>query len=129
MKNTITLYHDMDTDRIMTFDDISYNYDCMRSEYEEDGDFFPWDSVQEFVDFHVDSGDLEEITAYLSDSKHVYPYYYLEEDIGVQTIMQQYMNWQAMDYKERMSNIPTFAEFLDIPQYDRNGVMSWGFEK
>lgn len=129
MKNTITLYHDMDSDRIMTFDDISYNYDCMRSEYEEDGDFFPWDSVQEFVDFHVDSGDLEEITAYLSDGKTVYPYYYLEEDIGVQTIMQQYMNWQAMDYKERMYNIPTFAEFLDIPQYDRNGVMSWGFEK
>ena len=125
MKNTITLYHDMDSDRIMTFDDISYNYDCMRSEYEEDGDFFPWDSVQEFVDFHVDSGDLEEITAYLSDSKTVYPYYYITDNDSVLPIMALYNEWQlAHDWHD----FDSFADFLDIPQYDRNCVPFYGFE-
>lgn len=128
MKNTITLYHDMDSDRIMTFDDISYNYDCMRSEYEEDGDFFPWDSVQEFVDFHVDSGDLEEITAYLSDGKTVYPFYYVEDGIGVQSITELYTAWETMPYADRIANMPTFADFLNNPQVDRNGVRFYGFE-
>lgn len=128
MKNTITLYHDMDSDTFMTFDDISYNYDCMRSEYEDDGDFFPWDSVQEFVDFHVDSGDLEEITAYLSDGKTVYPFYYVEDGIGVQSITELYTAWETMPYADRIANMPTFADFLNNPQVDRNGVQFYGFE-
>lgn len=128
MKNTITLYHDMDSDTFMTLDDISYNYDCMRSEYEEDGDFFPWDSVQEFVDFHVDSGDLEEITAYLSDGKTVYPFYYVEDGIGVQSITELYTAWQSYSYADRIANLPTFADFLNNPQVDRNCVPFYGFE-
>lgn len=128
MKNTITLYHDMDSDTFMTFDDISYNYDCMRSEYEEDGEFFPWDSVQDFVDFHVDSGDLEEITAYLSDSKTVYPFYYFDDENGVHSIMELYTAWQSIPYADRTANLPTFADFLNNPQVDRNGVPFYGFE-
>lgn len=128
MKNTITLYHDMDSDTFMTFEDISYNYDCMRSEYEEDGDFFPWDSVQEFVDFHIDCGDLEEITAYLSDGKTAYPFYYVEEEIGVQSITELYTAWQSIPYADRIANLPTFADFLNNPQVDRNGVQFYGFE-
>lgn len=126
MKNTITLYHDMDSDTFMTFDDISYNYDCMRSEYEEDGDFFPWDSVQDFVNFHVDSGDLEEITAYLQSGQEIFPYYYSTETDSVYTAWDMYRYYiEQHDFRYPSD---TFAAFMNVSPYDTFNA-HYGFYK
>jgi len=128
MKNTITLYKDVDFDCIMTLEDIKSGYEDKRAEYEMDGEVYPFDTVQDLIDFHVSCGDLEVITAYLSDGKTVYPFYYVGDGIGVQSIMELYTAWETMPYADRIANLPTFADFLNNPQVDRNGVPFYGFE-
>ena len=123
---TMKLYRDTDTDEIYTAWDLESNYDDMIYDLESE-DMLPiWTDFQDYVKWAIESGQLEEITAFLSDRNHVYPYYYVEEDIGIQTIMEQYNAWISC---RDDSEIKTFADFLDIPQVDRNGVYSWGFYK
>lgn len=123
---TMKLYRDTDTDEIYTAWDLESGYDDMIYDLESDGIIPIWDDFNDFVSQSIASGQLEEITAYLSDRNHVYPYYYVEEDIGIQTIMEQYNTWISC---RDDSEIKTFADFLDIPQVDRNGVYAWGFYK
>lgn len=129
MKKTITLYHVIESDEVLTEYDAEMLYDNMIYDSYAESTPCNYNSFPAFLDHMLFTGQWEEITAYLSSSKTVYPYYYIEDDIGVVTVLQHYMAWQSMPYMDRMQNIPTFAEFLNIPQEDRNGVMAYGFYK
>ena len=118
MKKEITLYRDTDFNDIYTEYDIEELYH--ESRYET-----IYENFYDFIITKVDSGCLEEITATLSDGTMAYPYYYIEDNETVLTIMQLYMEWEN-NYD--CGNFETFADFLNIPQEDRNAIMFYGFE-
>lgn len=121
MKKEVTLYKDTDFNEIYTEYDMEELYHGSRYET-------IYDNFYDFLLTKIDTGCFEEITATLSDKNTIYPFYYVEDGIGIKSIMEMYMAWQDMPYMDRMYNVPTFADFLNIPQEDRNAIMFYGFE-
>ena len=121
MKKTVTLYKDSDFGEI-------YTEDGMEELYHDSIYHTVYDSYLEFIMAKTDDGTFEEITATLSDGKTVYPFYWLEYD-EVQTIMEMYIAFHDCTWISRhYNNLDTFADFLNIPQEDRNCVAFYGFE-
>ena len=118
MKKEITLYRDND------YNDI-YTEMQLESLYETSRYATIYDNFYDFLITKIDTGCFEEITATLSDGMTVYPYYFIEEDETVITVMELYKDWLL--YRD-WRNYETFADFLSIAQYDRNAVAFYGFE-
>lgn len=125
MKKEITLYYDNDWKFYATIDDLQDAFIDRQEEDIESYDEPIYKDINDWVQSMVYDGWFEEITATLSDGMTVYPHYYLEENKTVLTIMQLYMEWEN-NYDCR--NFETFADFLNIPQEDRNAIMFYGFE-
>ncbi len=119
MKNYITLYYDTDFDTYFTEYSLEQFYDGY---FNKDA----YSNYYEFVTCKVDCGVYEEITAELSSAKNVYPFYFFSDDESVLTVMELYREWLiSRDWKSH----ETFADFLNIPQVDRNAVSFYGFDR
>ena len=128
MKDSITLYRDTETGEIYTSWRFEEDYDDMIADLIDDGITPIWEDFQDFVETSIASGQLEEITANLSDRHHVYQFYYVDEDDVIESTMETYMHYASRDYFDRKDNmLDSFADFLDIPQVDRNAVGFYGF--
>lgn len=121
MKKEITLY--CDTDDILTETEFQMMYEDLKFDHETAGETFPA-TYEEFKNSRICSGTTKVITAYLSDRKHVYPYYFMTDENDVMTIKEFYGIWQEC---REWRNQDTFADLLDNPQIDRNGVDFYGF--
>lgn len=118
MKREITLYKDND------FGDIYTEY-TMEELYHDSRYETVYENFYDFIITKIDTGCFEEITATLSDGKTVYPYYFIDEDETVLTVMELYREWLI---SREWKNYETFGDFLNIPQVDRNAVAFYGFE-
>ena len=117
----MTVYKDVDTGAFYTRYDLECDYDNAVSEH--DGSF-DYDDFSDFLECQKAEGNVEEITATLSDGAKIYPFYYVEEDHGFMTVEQLYILFREA-WKEEGE---TFADFLANPSIDRNGLQFYGFE-
>ncbi len=85
---------------------------------------FPFANYEEWLASNIKNGSVEKIVAYKSDKNHVYPFYFFSEDEDVWTITELYRIYHEADYPKYGY---TFADFLNIPQVDRNGADFYGF--
>lgn len=124
---TIKLYMDTKENYFVKENDFRQYYEDLKDECEKfNGGVYEFQTFDEFKRYQVDSGQFKEITATLSDGRHAYPYYYfMDEYCEVMTIMELYGIWHTSAEEWRYQN--TFADLLNNPQVDRNGVDFYGF--
>jgi len=122
MKETTTLYRLRKSGQMLSAESLYYYYDECRAEH---GTLYPYGSMSDFIDYLTNCGQLDTITAHLTEDTKVYPYYFTAEDDTIFSAMDLYRIYE--ENRVPYYHDDTFGAFIGQSRYDHNCCPLYGF--